>query len=144
MRQSGEVWAKSAPYLACTPCVPLFCTLFNRGGNRRVFRLRGVGGDHLYCTVEPSPGHTRCQVVAEKFVPSLESLSSLGFEERKIWDVPGILSGCPGPLGVFKKFVQTKFLRIFRSLISKAQHPSRGSLQSGVSQERKSGREVEG
>ena len=23
----------SAPYLACTPCVPLFCTLFNRGGN---------------------------------------------------------------------------------------------------------------
>ena len=54
-------------------------------------------------------------VVAENFVPALESLSSLGFEER-IWDVPGILSGCPGPLGVFKKFVQKKFVRIFRSL----------------------------
>ena len=27
----------SAPYLARTPCVPLFCTLFNRGGNRRAF-----------------------------------------------------------------------------------------------------------
>ena len=33
----------SAPYLACTPCVPLFCTLFNRGGNRRGFRLPGGG-----------------------------------------------------------------------------------------------------
>ena len=33
-----------------------------------------------------------------------------------IWDVPGILLGCPGPLGVFKKFVQKKFVRIFRSL----------------------------
>ena len=31
----------SAPYLARTPCVPLFCTLFNRGGNRRAFRLPG-------------------------------------------------------------------------------------------------------
>ena len=36
--------------------------------------------------------------------------------ERGIWDVPGILPGCPGPLGVFKKFVQKKFVRIFRSL----------------------------
>ena len=34
----------SAPYLACTPCVPLFCTLFNRGGNRRAFRLPGASG----------------------------------------------------------------------------------------------------
>ena len=38
----------SAPYLACTPCVPLFSTLFNRGGNRRAFRLPGAGGDHLF------------------------------------------------------------------------------------------------
>ena len=55
--------------------------------------------------------------MAENFVPALESLSSLGFEER-IWDVPGILPGCPGPLGVFKKFVQKNFVRIFRSLFS--------------------------
>ena len=34
----------SAPYLACTPCVPLFCSLFNRGGNRRAFSLPGAGG----------------------------------------------------------------------------------------------------
>ena len=36
--------------------------------------------------------------------------------KRGIWDVPGILPGCPGPLGVFKKFVQKSFVRIFRSL----------------------------
>ena len=36
--------------------------------------------------------------------------------KRGIWDVPGILPGCPGPPGVFKKFVQKKFVRIFRSL----------------------------
>ena len=56
-------------------------------------------------------GLPREGVVAEKFAPSLESLSSLGFEERT-----GILPGCPGPLGVFKKFVQKRFVRIFRSL----------------------------
>ena len=56
-------------------------------------------------------GLPREGVVADKFVPSLESLSSLGFEERRgIWDVPGILPGCPAPLGVFKKFVQKKKL----------------------------------
>ena len=33
-----------------------------------------------------------------------------------IWDVPGILPGCPGPLGVFRKFVQKKFVLILRSL----------------------------
>ena len=38
--------------------------------------------------------------------------------KRGIWDVPRILPGCPGPLGVFKKFVQKKFVRIFRSLYS--------------------------
>ena len=38
--------------------------------------------------------------------------------KRGIWDVPGILPGCPGPLGVFKKFVLKKFVRIFRSLCS--------------------------
>ena len=63
-------------------------------------------------------GLPREGVVAEKFVPSLESLSSLGFDSKRgIWDVPGILRGCPRPLGVFKKFVQKKFVRIFPSLI---------------------------
>ena len=52
----------SAPNLACTPCVPLFCTLFRRDGNRRAFRLPGAGGDHFHCAVEPSPGHIRCRL----------------------------------------------------------------------------------
>ena len=50
----------SAPYLACTPCVPLFCTLFSKSKNRRAFRLPGASGDHFHCTVDPSPGHVRC------------------------------------------------------------------------------------
>ena len=36
--------------------------------------------------------------------------------KRGIWDVPGFLPGCPGPLAVSKKFAQKKFVRIFRSL----------------------------
>ena len=43
------------------------------------------------------------------------SLSSL-VSKRGIWDVLAILPGSPGPLGVFKKFVLKKFVRIFRSL----------------------------
>ena len=38
------IGGNSAPYLARTPCVPLFCTLFNRGGNRGAFRLPGAAG----------------------------------------------------------------------------------------------------
>ena len=34
----------SASYLARTPCVPFFSTLFNGGGNRRAFGLPGAGG----------------------------------------------------------------------------------------------------
>ena len=34
----------SASYLACTPCVPLFCTLFNRDGARRASRLQERAG----------------------------------------------------------------------------------------------------
>ena len=41
----------SAPYLACTPCVPLFCTLFNRGWKHQEPRKGGFskGG---FCRVE--------------------------------------------------------------------------------------------
>ena len=49
------------PYLACTPCIPLFCTLFSRGGNRSAFRLPGAGGDSFHSMVEPSPSHIRCR-----------------------------------------------------------------------------------
>ena len=43
-RTMEMIGGSSVPYLACTPCVPLFCTLFDRGGNRRAFRLPGAGG----------------------------------------------------------------------------------------------------
>ena len=68
----------SAPYLARTPCVPLFCTLFNRGGNRRVFRLPGAGGDHFHCTVEPSPGHIRCRMI-KLDIHKVSGISDPGF-----------------------------------------------------------------
>ena len=35
---------KSRSYLARTPCVPLFCTLFNRVGDRRVLDYQGRAG----------------------------------------------------------------------------------------------------
>ena len=43
-RTMGMNGGSSAPHLARTPCVPLLSTLFNRGGNRRAFRLLGAGG----------------------------------------------------------------------------------------------------
>ena len=51
----------SASYLVCALSVPLFCTLFIRGGNTRTFSLPGEGRDHFHCAVEPSPGHIRCR-----------------------------------------------------------------------------------
>ena len=58
-RTMEMIGGSSASYLARTPCVPLFSTLFHRGGNRRAFGLPGEGGDHFHCTVEPSSGHIR-------------------------------------------------------------------------------------
>ena len=58
----GMNGGSSSMYLVRTPCVRLFCTLFNGGGNRRAFRLPGEDGDHFHCTVEPSPGDIRCRI----------------------------------------------------------------------------------
>ena len=62
-------------------------------------------------------GSSTRRVVAEKFMLSLESLSSLGFEERNL-GCPGNFAGMSRTLGGVQKFVQTKFVRIFRSLIT--------------------------
>ena len=59
-------------------------------------------------------GLPREGVGVKKFVLSLESCLPW-VSKRGIWDVPGILPGCPAPQGVFKKFVQKKFVRIFHS-----------------------------
>ena len=43
-----------------TFCPPLAAfQLFNRGKNRRPLRLPAEGGDHIHCTVEPSPSDIR-------------------------------------------------------------------------------------
>ena len=60
-------------------------------------------------------GLSREGVVAESSCPP-SKVCLPWVSKRGIWDVPGILPGCPGPFGVFKKFVQKMFLRIFRSL----------------------------
>ena len=60
-RTMEVIGGSSVSYLARTPCVPLFSTLFNRGGSRRASRLAGEGGGHFHCTVEPSPGHIQCR-----------------------------------------------------------------------------------
>ena len=54
-------------------------------------------------------------MVAEKFVPSLESLSPLGFKERNL-GCPQKFAGKSRPWGVFKEFVLKKFVCISRSL----------------------------
>ena len=43
-RTMEMIGGSSAPYLARTPCVPLFCTSFNRVGNKERFGLPGAGG----------------------------------------------------------------------------------------------------
>ena len=52
-------------YVFCSLCVffaPNVCTLFDKGGSRRAFRLPGAGGDDFRCAVGPSPCHIRCRI----------------------------------------------------------------------------------
>ena len=51
----------SAPYLALTPCVPLFVHCLIRVETEGLLDYQGRAGDHFHCTVEPSPGHIRCR-----------------------------------------------------------------------------------
>ena len=73
----------SASYLSRAPCVPLFSTLFTKGGNRRAFRLPGEGGDHLHCAEEPSPGHIRCRRECQDVAPGLTIRPSPATLERR-------------------------------------------------------------
>ena len=64
----------SASYLACTLAFPCFVPFFNRGGNRRAFRLPGEGEDHFHRGVEPSPGQIRCRIhLRQQLQPSKKS-----------------------------------------------------------------------
>ena len=50
----------------------------------------------------------------------LESLSSSGFERRNL-DVPGVLPGCPGLLGLFRKSVQKSLCSLFGPSVERNQ-----------------------
>ena len=55
---SGNEWRKfrrRTSLIRIPRAFPCFCTLLDRGGNRRAFRLPGAGGDHFHCAVEPRP-----------------------------------------------------------------------------------------
>ena len=69
----------SAPYLARTPCVPLFSTLFNREWEKQkgFQTTRGGRGSYFHCKVEPSPGHIRCRVM-------IAAGMVLGGDQRKV------------------------------------------------------------
>ena len=56
-------------------------------------------------------------VVAENFVPALESLSSMGFEERNL-GCPGNLAGMSRTPGGVQKVCAKNFVCIFRSLLT--------------------------
>ena len=65
-------------------------------------------------------GLPREGVVAKKFVPSLESLSSLGFEERNL-GCPGNFAGMSGtPGGVQKVFAKKSLCAFFVPYIDSA------------------------
>ena len=50
---NGNEWRKFRAVPRLYPLCSLVCTLFNKGGNRRAFRLPGPGRDHFHCAVEP-------------------------------------------------------------------------------------------
>ena len=88
-RTMEMIGGSSASYLAHTPCVPLFCTLINRGGNRKASRLPGEGGDEFHCTVEPSPvtfGVDKCILKGE---------SIWSFRTVLLLDVQGLCTRLP-------------------------------------------------
>ena len=80
----------SVSYLARTPCVPSFYTLFNRAGNRKACRLPGEGGDHFHWTVEPPHGHIWCRENASdcngsrRIFPGLQKRRSFAKEVIRI------------------------------------------------------------
>ena len=104
-RTMEMIGGSSVSYLARTPCVPFVSTLFNRGGNRRTFRLPGESGDHFHRTVEPSPGHIWCRKTEDSVYlrgagcfleESYLEESALCWRVPHPWCHQGVLSACCG------------------------------------------------
>ena len=72
-RTMEMIGGSSAPYLARTPCVPLFCTSFNRVGNKERFRLPGAGGGSF-----PLYGGTFARSYSEHSLSTIPLLSLAG------------------------------------------------------------------
>ena len=53
---NGHEWRKFQVVPCSYSCVPLFSTLFHKGGNKRGLRPPEEGEDYLHCTLEPLPG----------------------------------------------------------------------------------------
>ena len=94
----------------------------NSGMNQRAQRL-------TFWVRKPADGGglPREGVVAEKFVPSLGSLSSLGFEERNL-GCPGNFAGMSRTPGVFKRLCKQKVRAHFSFPINGRKHPSRDAI----------------
>ena len=98
-------------------CVFVFCSqnthaLSFISGKKKSTKINFLGPE----TARWGGGLPREGVVAESSCPP-SKVCLPWVSKRSIWDVTGILPGCPGPVGVFKKLVQTKFVCIFRSLL---------------------------
>ena len=61
-RTMAMIGGSSAPYLARTPCVPLFVLRLIGLETKNVLDYQGRAGDHFHCTVERSPSHIRCRI----------------------------------------------------------------------------------
>ena len=57
---NGNEWRMFRAVLRSHPLRPRVCTFSSRGGERRACKLRGKGGDHVHCMVEPWLGNIRC------------------------------------------------------------------------------------
>ena len=101
----GNEWRKFRALPRSHPLRSLVCTLFKKGGNRRAFRLPGVGGDHFHCKVEPSPGHIRCRNVCAPPMP-------INYHLQK-YHLSGVLSHRPSRSPKSAFFLFFRFLPFF-------------------------------
>ena len=105
------------PYLARTPCVPLFCTSFNRVGNKERFRLPGAGGGSF-----PLYGGT----FAPKPRKSLKKVSPRVWKKsQKVLSGPfGGGPGAGGPGRLFSDFFGVRARRARQSLVNGQRVPN--------------------
>ena len=102
MPDNGNEWRKvPCRTSACTPCVPLLSTLFNRVGSRRGFGLPGESGDRSIVRWNLRP--VIFGVDSLKFASELPKLLKKFLQKRRIhleayprsWDCLTAVTGTP-------------------------------------------------